>query len=149
MGMQREILREEELSHLCAAPGGGFGLKEQDEAVLLVKGLLRRQGFEPDVRCTACRLSVALSGMPSDPGSGGIMDLLSSMMAIGHTFEDVYNVGNDFPLSIDFWEKGHMATTVGKATGFSRRMKAGAVTPGEFWGAFDFRIGGKSATGRQ
>ena len=73
------------------------------------------------------------------------MDLLSAMMAIGHTFEDVYNVGDDFPLSIDFWAMGHMATTVGKATGFSRRMKAGAVTPGDFWGAFDFRIGEKSA----
>ena len=145
MGMQREVLREEALSHLCAAPGDGFGVKEQDEAVLLVKGLLRRQGFELDVRCTAGRLSVALSGTPYNPGTGGIMDLLSVVMAIGHTFEEVYHVGNDFPLSIDFWAMGHMATTVGKATGFSRRMKAGAVTPGDFWEAFDFRIGEKSA----
>lgn len=145
MGKQGEALKEIALSHPCAAAGDSFGVKEQDEAGLLVKDLLRRQGFELDVRCTAGRLSVALSGMPYDPGSGGIMDLLSVMMAIGHTFEEVYNVGSDFPLSIDFWAMGHMATTVGKATGFSRRMKAGTVTPGDFWGAFDFRIGKKFA----
>lgn len=144
MGTQREFFREEALSHLCAALEEGFGVKEQDEAVLLVKGLLRRQGFELEVRCTAGRLSVSLSGMPYNPGTGGIMDLLSVVMAIGHTFEEVYHVGSEFPLSIDFWAMGHIETTVGKATGFSRRMKAGSVTPRDFWGAFDFRIGEKS-----
>ena len=78
--------------------------------------------------------------MPTDFGSGGIMNILSVVMAVGHHLEDVYNVGSDYALSIDFWAKGCMATTLGKATGFSRRMKGGSVAAGEFWGAFDFRL---------
>jgi hypothetical protein len=78
--------------------------------------------------------------MPSDFGSGGIMNILSVVMAGGQHLEDVYNVGYDFALWIDFWAKGYMATTLGKATGFARRMKAGSVAAGDFWGAFDFRL---------
>ena len=144
MGMamenRAEAYRGEVFPFPSIAPSVPFGVKEQKDVALLVKVLLRREGLATTVRCTARRLSVTLSGMPSDFGSVGIMNILSVVMAVGHHLEDVYNIGSDFALRIDFWSKGCMATTLGKATGFARRMKAGSVEADEFWGAFDFRL---------
>ena len=140
MGNRAEDYREEVFSLPSITPSVTFGVKEQKDVALLVKVLLRREGLATNVRCTASRLSVTLSGMPTDFGSGGIMNMLSVVMAVGHHLEDVYDVGNDFTLWIDFWAKGCMATTLGKTTGFSRRIKMGSVAAGDFWGAFDFRL---------
>jgi hypothetical protein len=139
MARVREASTWDAFSNRRVAHGLPLGEKEREEAALLVKCILRSKGLATDVHCTDRRLSVALPDMPSDFGTGGVMELLSVVMAIGHRFEDAYNVGGDFEFRIDFRAKGCMSTTVGKATEFSRRLKTGAVTPGEFWGAFDFQ----------
>jgi hypothetical protein len=120
-----------------------FGAKERKDVTLLVKLLLRREGLAANVRCTPDGLSITLSGMPLEFGSGGILNLLSVVMAVGHHLEDVHHLESGFDLEIDFWANGRMATTLGKATSFARRMKSGGVTPAEFWKAFDFRLGSR------
>ena len=119
-------------------PSVSFGVKEQKDVAVLVKVLLRREGLATNVRCTPRRLSITLSATPSDLGSHDVMNILSVLMAVGHHLEEVHGAEGDFVLSIDFWAKGGMETTLGRAKAFARRLKEGSVTLGEFWGAFDF-----------
>lgn len=118
-----------------------FEAEDQKNVMLLMKVLLKRAGVISSVLCTPRRLSVAISERPPGLGSARIMNILSGVMAVAQHMKDVYEVGNDFGILIDFWATGYMETTLGKATAFARKMKEGLVATGDFCDTFDFRIG--------
>jgi len=140
MKRQREAVAFREPCLPYVEPCRAFGGKEREEVILLVQNLLRREGLRAGVECSTWRLSIALPGIPSNFESGEMVGLLAVLMAVAHLLKDSYGVDSGYILWVDFWEIGHMATTVGKSTEIAGRMNEGAVTPDDFWGAFDFRI---------
>ncbi len=115
-----------------------FGLKERETAALLVRSLLKREGLESDVRCSAGGLSIFLRGTSDDFGLEGTIRLLCLLIAIAQTMDEEHNVGNDFVIWINLWKLGYMVTTVGKAGVLAGRMKTSYMTAEDFWEAFEF-----------
>ena len=132
---------EMELESMCgnAEPCGDFGAKEREDAALLVKCLLKRGGFEGDVRCTAWELSIFLRGTSFDFGFEEAMDLLSLLMAVAHTLDENPDVGKDFVIRVNFQALGYVVTTVGRTAALCRRMMMSRMTEEDFRRAFDFR----------
>ncbi len=132
---------EMELQSMCwnAGPCSDFGAEERENAALLVKCLLKREGLESDVRCTARELSIFLRGASFDFGFEKAMDLLSLLMAVALTLDENPDVGKDFVIRVNFPALGYVVTTVGRTAALSRRMGMSRMTGEDFLRAFDFR----------
>ncbi|MEW6721453.1 MAG: hypothetical protein AB1346_13485 [Thermodesulfobacteriota bacterium] len=118
-----------------------FRSSKREEVALLVRCLLKREGLDSDIFCSTAGLAISFRGASPDFKPGNPARLLGLVMAVAHLLDEEHKVAPDFVIQVDFWGKGRMSTTVGKAAGLASNMPEARMTADEFHEVFDFRLG--------